>query len=459
MRQGELQDRWDVNYTFSSIQFEKDYSNSKYSLTPLRELVTFVQYGISAIATEEPVGVPMLRMNNLQDDGWDLTDLKYIDLPREEIDKYKILSGDLMFNRTNSKELVGKCEVFREQGDWVFASYLIRVRLNEAKALPDFVSAFLSTKAGRLQIDRVSRQIIGMSNVNAEELRDLVIPLPDVKIQQILVSEMEAARAKRQSMLAEAERLLQGIDSFVLDELGLKLPKEEKKKAFAINLSKVIKGRQDVLYYAPYYEKLVTALNKCKHPKIALGDLSPELVGGATPTSGDAELYAEEGIKFLRILNIGQNEVVLDNVNYIKEAVHDGELKRSKLAANDVLMTITGRVGTSAVVTEDILPANINQHIVKMRIQRDDCLPEYLAVYLNSSIGTALSNRGVTGGTRIALDYEVIRKIQIPLPSLDIQKKIISELETRRAQARQLREQAERQWQEAKAKFEEQLLG
>jgi type I restriction enzyme S subunit len=149
----------------------------------------------------------------------------------------------------------------------------------------------------------------------------------------------------------------------------------------------------------------------------------------------------------------------LNNINYIKDSVHNGELRRSQLAAKDVLMTITGRVGTAAVVTEDDLPANINQHIVRMRIQREDCLPEYLSVYLNSSIGTALSNRGVTGGTRIALDYEVIRKIQIPLPSLEIQRTISAELSLRRAQARRLRQEAEHEWQSAKEKFEKALLG
>jgi type I restriction enzyme S subunit len=458
VRLGELQDRWDVNYTSSTLQFEKDYSNPKYDLAPLRELVSFVQYGISVIATEEPIGIPMLRMNNLQNDGWDLTDLKYIELSQEELNKYKIIQGDLLFNRTNSKELVGKCEVFTEPGDWVFASYLIRVRLDLSKALPEFISAFLGTKAGRLQIDRVSRQIIGMSNVNAEELKDLLIPVPSLDIQRTLVADTESARLARQAKLSQADELLKGIDGFVLEQLGLKLPKEEARPTFAVRLGNVKQGRQDALYYAPYYEKLVSALDKCKHPKDSLGNISPELVGGATPSKGDADLYAEDGIKFLRILNVAPNEIVLDKVNYIQDSVHNGELKRSQLAANDILMTITGRVGTSAVVTEDILPANINQHIVKMRIQRADCLPEYLAVYLNSSIGMALSNRGVTGGTRIALDYEVIRKIQIPLPPLGIQKKIVSELQHRRAQARVLREEAEREWQNAKEKFERNLL-
>ena len=410
------------------------------------------------IATEEPVGVPMLRMNNLQNDGWALGDLKYIELTPEELNKYKIVQGDILFNRTNSKELVGKCEVFKEEGDWVFASYLIRVRLDPSKALPEFVSAFLGTKAGRLQIDRVSRQIIGMSNVNAEELKALLIPFPSLNKQRDLVMDMESARAARQAKLSQADELLKGIDEFVLEQLGLKLPKEEKRATFAVRLNKVKQGRQDALYYAPYYEKLVSTLNKCKHPKVTLGEISPELIGGATPTRGDTELYAEDGIKFLRILNIAPNEIVLNGVNYIQDGVHSSELKRSQLSKNDVLMTITGRVGTSAVITEDILPANINQHIVRMRIQRESCLPEYLAVYLNTSIGIALSNRGVTGGTRIALDYEVIRKIQIPIPPIDTQKKIVSELQRRRAQARALREEAEREWQSAKEKFEKALL-
>ena len=73
-----------------------------------------MQYGICERATEENVGVPMLRMNNLQADGWDLTDLKYIQLGEEDLERYQLQPGDLLFNRTNSKELVGKCEVFHE---------------------------------------------------------------------------------------------------------------------------------------------------------------------------------------------------------------------------------------------------------------------------------------------------------------------------------------------------------
>src|SRR5205085_5540611 len=135
-----------------------------------------------------------------------------VQLNPETKEQFLVKPDDILFNRTNSKELVGKCDVFREQGDWVFASYLIRVRLDESKALPIFVSDFLNTSAGRVQIDRVSRQIIGMSNVNAEELQDLLIPLPPLEIQQVLVAEMETARESRRRKLAEADALLSSLD-------------------------------------------------------------------------------------------------------------------------------------------------------------------------------------------------------------------------------------------------------
>ena len=457
VRRGKIRERADVNYWRSSNGYEELYSQPKFPLVALRELVTLVQYGTSERAEVEPIGTPILRMNNLQASGWDLSDLKYVRLEPEVKDQLLLKQGDLLFNRTNSKELVGKCDVFREEGEWVFASYLIRVRLDENKALPFFISEFLNTRAGRIQIDRVSRQIIGMSNVNAEELRDLLIPLPPLAIQRTLVDEMEAARESRQRRLAQADELLQSLDSWLLIQLGLEPPPVDNRKVFAVRLGN-IKGRVDPYFYQPKFEKVIRELASCRFPLQTIGTICEPPVGGATPTRGDAELYAEDGIKFLRILNVKPNEIDLTDVKYIRDAVHDGELGRSQLAASDVLMTITGRVGTAAVVPQDILPANINQHIVRLRVISNDCLPDYLAAYLNTSVGLAISNRSVTGGTRIALDYQAIRSLPIPVPPIRIQELVIEELDNRRASARRLRTEAEAEWQAAKVHFEEQLL-
>lgn len=364
--------------------------------------------------------------------------------------------GDILLTKVGTIGLAAV--VPKESPDFDLFVSVCLIKPKSEKILSAFLCAVLNTPIARTQFARVLKGV-GVPDLHLENIRDTLIPVPPLDIQQNIVAELDAARAARKQKLDEADALLAGVNSFVLQQLGLTVPQEEKRLAFAIRLGQCKGGRTDALYNAPHFSKVLRALKNCPHKKVLLGTLSPEIAGGATPTRGDADLYADEGIKFLRILNVAPFEVVLNNLKYIQESVNDGELARSKLAANDVLMTITGRVGTAAVVLEETLPANINQHIVRLRIQGNDCLPEYLAAWLNSSIGNALSNRGVTGGTRIALDYETIRNLLIPLPPLSIQQTIAAEVTRRRNQARCLRDAANTGWQAAKARFEQQLLG
>lgn len=155
--------------------------------------------------------------------------------------------------------------------------------------------------------------------------------------------------------------------------------------------------------------------NLKKHLNIvAFGDVIESISGGATPLRAREEQYTDSGIKFLRIQNITSIGFDFSDVKYITEKVHNNLLKRSQLVENDLLMTITGRIGTSAVVTNSCLPANINQHIVRIRL-KEGTNPNFAAAYLNSNIGLLLSNRSVTGTTRLALDYESIKKIPFPV--------------------------------------------
>lgn len=245
----------------------------------------------------------------------------------------------------------------------------------------------------------------------------------------------------------------------MLDQLGLTVPEKSDQKAYAIQLKQIKGGRCDSLYYEPSFIKIVKALAECAFPMVSLGDIVLDPVGGATPKRSNTELYADDGIKFLRILNVKPYEIDLVDIKFITDVVYSGELARSQLEKDDVLMTITGRVGTAAAVPQDILPANINQHIVRLRSYRTACLPTYLVAYLNSSIGLSLSNRSVTGGTRIALDYEAVRSLQVPLPPTDVQEAIVNEVETRRIEAQRLRQKAETEWEVAKNRFERKLLG
>ena len=167
-----------------------------------------------------------------------------------------------------------------------------------------------------------------------------------------------------------------------------------------------------------------------------MGSLIESIAGGATPSRSNESLYADDddGVRFFRILNVDDGEIVDRDLKYVTADVHNGLLERSQLAAGDVLMTITGRVGSAAVVGDEHLPANINQHIARLRVNTQRCRPEFLSEWLNCPAGLELSNRYVSGGTRAALDYGAIRNLRVPLPSLAIQDALVDEMAAARAE-------------------------
>lgn len=370
---------------------------------------------------------------------------------------YLLQEGDLLFARSGAT--AGKTYLHcNDIGASIFAGYCIRFKFDPLKVLPQFV--YLYTKTVRYEAwVRSMQRPSGQPNINKEEFKSFTIPLPDISTQERLATRFSEALEKRKAMLDNADSLLAGLDGFVLEQLGLRLPPPDQSPSHAVRLGDVRGDRCDALFYAPRLRKLAATL--CSSPlRIeSLGKLSPDLAGGATPKRGSDELYATEGVRFLRIMNIAPFEIRLEDVKYVVPEVHTGDLSRSQLRENDILMTITGRVGTTAVVGADVLPANINQHIVRIRLIDDTVLPEYLAAYLNCSFGLMLTNRGVTGGTRIAVDYGTVRGLLVPVPSRKIQIKICAEITRRRNEARQLRTDADRLWIGAKTEFEAALIG
>jgi len=175
--------------------------------------------------------------------------------------------------------------------------------------------------------------------------------------------------------------------------------------------------RGDTQYWLPIFLENEIAVSK--FPKLT--DLV-ELKGGATPLGSN---YVEHGIPFLRIQNIGENELVLDEVVFISEDTHEGLLKRSQLKAGDVLFTITGRIGSVAIVPDEMKAGNINQHMVRMRIKnRGKLLSYYLSTYLLTDHAKLQHERVAYGTTRIALDYPTLYNLKVFVPSLKDQQKV-----------------------------------
>ena len=437
-----------MNYSATSAHFKRVYARPRYPLTALRELVTVVQYGTSALASELEVGIPVLRMSNLQEDGWDLSDLKYIQLPESEAEAYRLERGDILFNRTNSKELVGKCEVFREEGHWVFASYLIRVRVDASRAEPDFVSTFLNTRAGRVQIHRVSRQIIGMSNINAKELRQLQIPLPPLPVQRAMAAEMEQARESRQRKLEEAEGLLSGIDPYLLDSLGLTLPDSGSRLTYAMRISAIHVSKQiGADYFHPERMNALRAIQTAKKAKRAV-----RLEDVADFIREDAAEYEPEEYLGLAAVQSQTGELA-------STTEEPGKGRAFRYKEHDVLFARLRPYLNKVWCAERDGVCSTEFHVIRIKQGVTDLLPDYLAAVLRSSVIVAQTKHMMTGNTHPRLANDDVVDLLIPIAEEKAQWEIADEMHRLRTEARRMRDEAARVWEAAKASFEARLLG
>jgi len=179
------------------------------------DMLESVKYGTSEKASPDGP-VPILRMNNITAIGeMELTDLKYVNLPTKELEKYLVRPGDLLFNRTNSKELVGKTAVYDGPEPMAFAGYLVRGRVSDRYS-PEYISAYLNSRWGKQKLRGMCKSIVGMANINAQEFAGISIAIPSSEAQQRfarLVSGMRARKRDLREQMRAFNRLFSALQS------------------------------------------------------------------------------------------------------------------------------------------------------------------------------------------------------------------------------------------------------
>ena len=148
-----------------------------WQVVPVNCVVANFQYGLS-VPMDDHGHLPILRMGNIQNGDVDFFDLKYVNLPDDEVVPYLLNRGDVLFNRTNSQEWVGKVGIFRHSTPAVFASYLIRVHPIPTKVDPVYLGHVLGTHSAQCRIKRFATPGVQQVNVNATNLGKVLIPLP-----------------------------------------------------------------------------------------------------------------------------------------------------------------------------------------------------------------------------------------------------------------------------------------
>lgn len=142
---------------------------------------------------------------NIEDGLCVENDIKYADLSEKDFEAYRLVHGDVLFNRTNSYELVGRTGVYELDGCHVFASYLIRLKTKPEKLEPKFLTLYLNSDFGRRQVLAYATKAVSQANVNASNLLRVRIPLPPLEVQQQLLGEIARAKsAEKAAMLRRA---------------------------------------------------------------------------------------------------------------------------------------------------------------------------------------------------------------------------------------------------------------
>ena len=288
----------------------------------------------------------------------------------------------------------------------------------------------------------ISRQIAGMTNVNAEELRQLEVPLPQsLADQSVLLNELLAASAKRDQCLSDANTLLGSLDDLVTSELRLPSPNAIPNGGYAVRLGEVRSG-----------------------------------------STLSADYHHPERIRALRMIGAVPNDTLLGLVTFERSILKEpGTARYLGLASvtsntgqlNDAVETAAGQCFQFE--TGDVLYGRLRPYLNKvwsavfsgvcstefhvMRTKDASRLkPEYLAVVLRTGLIVAQTKHMMTGNTHPRIANEDVVNLLIPLAAPKVQDRIVAAAREREAEAIRLRDEAQTIWKSARQRFEDQLL-
>ena len=184
-----------------------------YEIARIGDVVCDVHYGTSKKASDDGE-YTYLRMNNITYGGeLDLTDTKRISISEKELAGCIVKKGDVLFNRTNSRDLVGKTCAFNLDEPMIIAGYIIRLRMN-GRVLPEYLSTFLNLDSSKKMLFEMAKGAVGQANINAQEVQSIQIVVPPIEMQlpfQRLVEQSDKSKFELTQAISRIDDMIKAL--------------------------------------------------------------------------------------------------------------------------------------------------------------------------------------------------------------------------------------------------------
>jgi len=293
-----------------------------------------------------------------------------------------------------------------------------------------------------------------VENLNIDLVKEIRVPIPSLHIQNKIVSLMDSAYSSKKSKESEALNLLDSINDYVLDELGIKLPELEDKRTYVVNSDEAENKRIDAYYYQPKFEEIEKAVKK---GKFEVKELKDSLDYHKKGIEVGSNAYIDEGIPFIRIADIDDYKIkYAETDKKIKLELYE-KLKEYQPKKDELLFSKDGSIGFCVVVNEN-KDSIISGGILRLKVKKD-VNNFYIKTILSSKFFKILTERESIGSIIKHLTPEVFLSLKIPLPPLSVQNKIADEVKRRMQKAEHLQKEAKEELEKAKQEVEKIILG
>ena len=368
-----------------------------------------IRYGTDTKSNTEGRGFPTLRIPNIVDKKVTTDDLKYTELDGEEANRLMLDNGDILLIRTNGNpNYVGRCAVFDgELDDCVYASYLIRLRLDEHSSLPKFVSEFLNSHLGRIEMSGWINTSAGNHNIGISAIENFSLPLPPISEQRQIIAvlhNVNEAIEKTEEIIDQATRvrkgLMQDLFRYGLDENGELRDSGDGSEPYRKTKYGEIPESWDIVPLS----QLVP-----EDAPIVYGILKP----------GD---HQPDGVPVVKVKDIHDGEVKQGDILHTSQEIHE-DFKRAELREGDLLFTIRGTVGRMAFVPERLDGGNITQDTARIRVTEAN--PRFVRYFFETETPNNYFERNTIGQAVQGINLEDLREVPVHLPSEEEQARIV----------------------------------